>query len=80
MQEAIADVPKHSDLDSVTDIDRRLHALLMGIADRTPDEAIRQRALRLTVTLPSFRDWSEDTVRAAHERLARYRPPDSGRA
>lgn len=54
-------------LDDVDDADRRLHAILMRIAETAPDAAARQKAQQLAITMPPIRDWPASTVREVYE-------------
>jgi len=56
--------------DVVDPADRRVHDILVRIIETTTDDAQRETARELLLTLPPMREWPEDTLRAMYEVLA----------
>ena len=56
--------------DVVDPEDRRVHDILVRIIETTTDDAQRETARELLLTLPPMREWPEDTLRAMYEVLA----------
>jgi hypothetical protein len=56
--------------DVVDPADRRVHDILVRIIETTTDDAERETARELLLTLPPMREWPEDTLRAMYEVLA----------
>ena len=56
--------------DVVDPADRRVHDILVRIIETTTDDAQRDTARELLLTLPPMREWPEDTLRAMYEVLA----------
>ena len=53
--------------DVVDPADRRVHDILARIIETTTDDAQRETARELLLTLPPMREWPEDTLRAMYE-------------
>ena len=56
--------------DVVDPADRRVHHILVRIIETTTDDAHREPARELLLTLPPMREWPEDTLRSMYEVLA----------
>jgi hypothetical protein len=56
--------------DVVEPADRKIHGILVHIAETTTDDAQRQIARDLLFTLPPMREWSEDSLRDMYELMA----------
>jgi hypothetical protein len=60
--------------DVVDPADRKLHGILVHIAETSSDENLRKCALDLILTLPPIKDWSAEQFRGAAEVFARIAP------
>jgi hypothetical protein len=57
-----------ADSEDVVDLaDRRIHGILVQILETTTDDAQRELARDLLLTLPPMREWPEHTLRAMDE-------------
>jgi len=56
--------------DVVDPADRRVHDILVRIIETTTDDAQRETARELLLTLPPMRELPQDTLRAMYEVLA----------
>ena len=56
--------------DDVDPVDRKIHGILVHILETTTDDAQRQIARDLLLTLPPMREWPEDSLRAMYELMA----------
>jgi hypothetical protein len=56
--------------DVVEPVDRRIHDILVHIAETSSDDSQRALARDLMLTLPPVKHWPEHTVGALYERFA----------